>query len=74
MTTTTDKVAVARLGYVGLPLAVAFGGRIDTIGFERNVDPTREVSNAELKAASSLEWISLFVQRGTGGVCGRRGR
>ena len=64
MKTTTNKVAVVGLGYVGLPLAVAFGGKIDTIGFDineervssiqRGVDPTREMSNAELKAASGL--------------------
>lgn len=63
MTTTTDKVAAVGLGNMGLPLAVAFGGRIETIGFDINekrvasiqcsVDLTREVSNAELKAASS---------------------
>jgi UDP-N-acetyl-D-galactosamine dehydrogenase len=64
MTTTTDKVAVVGLGYVGLPLAVASGGKIDTIGFDinekrvasiqRSVDPTREMINAELKAAPSF--------------------
>lgn len=64
MKTTTNKVAVVGLGYVGLPLAVAFGTKIDTIGFDvneekvasivRGVDPTREMSNAELKAASAL--------------------
>jgi UDP-N-acetyl-D-glucosamine/UDP-N-acetyl-D-galactosamine dehydrogenase len=64
MKTTTNKVAVVGLGYVGLPLAVAFGGKIDVIGFDvnekkvanilRGVDPTREMSNAELKTASGL--------------------
>jgi len=57
-------VAVVGLGYVGLPLAVEFGRRYPTIGFDlsekkiaayRNfVDPTGEVSPAELKAASKL--------------------
>ncbi|MBC8008046.1 MAG: hypothetical protein H7X76_08385 [Prolixibacteraceae bacterium] len=64
MKTATNKVAVVGLGYVELPLAVAFGGKIDTIGFDineervsgiqRGVDPTREMSNADLKAASGL--------------------
>src|SRR5256885_7050686 len=64
MKTTTVKVAVVGLGYVGLPLAVAFGGKTDTIGFDvnekkvasilRGVDPTRELSTAELRAASAL--------------------
>ena len=61
---TTNKVAVVGLGYVGLPLAVAFGRKIDTIGFDvnekkvasilRGVDPTMELTSAELKAASRL--------------------
>ena len=57
-------VAVVGLGYVGLPLAVEFGKRYPTIGFDlserkvdayrRFVDPTGELSEAELKAASRL--------------------
>jgi UDP-N-acetyl-D-galactosamine dehydrogenase len=58
-------VAVVGLGYVGLPLAVAFGRHYRTIGFDlstakieayRNgVDPTGEVSAEELRAARHLE-------------------
>ena len=58
-------LAVVGLGYVGLPLAVEFGKRRRTIGFDlseekvgayrRHVDPTGEVSEEELKAASRLE-------------------
>src|SRR2546423_7180149 len=58
------KVAVVGLGYVGLPLAVEFGKKFSTIGFDlsaekvdayrRNVDPTGEVSTDELRAASKL--------------------
>ena len=57
-------VAVVGLGYVGLPLAVEFGKKYATVGFDlsekkiaayRNfLDPTGEVSEAELKAASRL--------------------
>ncbi len=57
-------VAVVGLGYVGLPLAVEFGKKYATVGFDlsekkiaayRNfLDPTGEVSQAELKAASRL--------------------
>jgi UDP-N-acetyl-D-glucosamine/UDP-N-acetyl-D-galactosamine dehydrogenase len=57
-------VAVVGLGYVGLPLAVEFGKKYATVGFDlsekkiaayRNfLDPTGEVSQAELKAASQL--------------------
>ena len=57
-------VAVVGLGYVGLPLAVEFGKRFPTIGFdlsERKVeayrrfqDPTGEMSESELRAAVQL--------------------
>ena len=53
-------IAVLGLGYVGLPLAVAFGKKYPTIGFDlsldkvdaycRYVDPTGEVSPDELRA------------------------
>jgi UDP-N-acetyl-D-galactosamine dehydrogenase len=58
-------VAVVGLGYVGLPLAVEFGKRQRTIGYDlsaskvanyrQHVDPTGEVSSADLKAAVHLE-------------------
>ena len=58
-------IAVVGLGYVGLPLAVEFGKQSRTIGFDlsaekiahykQHVDPTGEVSTADLKAATFLE-------------------
>jgi UDP-N-acetyl-D-glucosamine/UDP-N-acetyl-D-galactosamine dehydrogenase len=61
----TAVVGVVGLGYVGLPLAVEFGKKVRTIGFDlsqakidayrRHVDPTGEVSSEDLKAASRLE-------------------
>lgn len=58
-------VAVVGLGYVGLPLAVEFGKKFRTIGFDlseekiisyrRCVDPTNEIPEEELKAATQLE-------------------
>jgi UDP-N-acetyl-D-galactosamine dehydrogenase len=58
-------IAVVGLGYVGLPLAVEFGKKFRTIGFDLSVekiasykqfvDPTGEVSTADLKAATLLE-------------------
>jgi len=57
-------VAVVGLGYVGLPLAVEFGKKHRTIGFDlsrekvasynRHVDPTGEVTTEELRAATLL--------------------
>ena len=58
-------VAVVGLGYVGLPLAVEFGKKVRTIGFDLSaakienykqfIDPTGEVSTEQLKSASQLE-------------------
>ena len=57
-------IAVIGLGYVGLPLAVEFGKRYETLGFDlsedkvasylRHVDPTGEVSTEDLRAATRL--------------------
>ena len=58
-------VAVVGLGYVGLPLAVEFGRKFRTVGFDlseakveayrRGEDPTGEVSREALAAAKRLE-------------------
>ena len=58
-------VAVVGLGYVGLPVAVAFGRQRPTIGYDLSkkrienlrhmVDPTGEVSTAELMEAKHLK-------------------
>ena len=57
-------IAVIGLGYVGLPLAVEFGKKYRTIGFDlsrekveaygRHVDPTGEVSSTDFKAAKTF--------------------
>jgi UDP-N-acetyl-D-galactosamine dehydrogenase len=59
-----DIVAVVGLGYVGMPLAVEFGKKRTTIGFDlssskiesykKYIDPTGELSSEELKAAAQL--------------------
>ncbi|MGO1463570.1 MAG: Vi polysaccharide biosynthesis UDP-N-acetylglucosamine C-6 dehydrogenase TviB [Marinobacter sp.] len=60
------KIAVVGLGYVGLPLAVAFGEKREVVGFDINAtriaelksgeDVTREVSPQELAAAGQLSF------------------
>lgn len=60
------RVAVIGLGYVGLPLAVEFGKRRETIGFDvsderiaelkAGQDRTREVDPDDLQAARLLEY------------------
>jgi len=57
-------VAVVGLGYVGLPLAVEFGKKMTTIGYDLSVekiehyrrycDPTGEVSTDDLRSATRL--------------------
>ncbi len=57
-------IAVVGLGYVGLPLAVEFGKKHPTIGFDlsaakvdayrKGIDPTGEVAPEELRAATML--------------------
>ena len=52
------KLAVVGLGYVGMPLAVAFAKKVDVVGFDLNqkkidlyrlgIDPTNEVGNNAL--------------------------
>jgi len=61
-------VAVVGLGYVGLPLALAFGRRLPCIGYDRNpdrvrscrdgVDPNREARPEEFAAAAQLDFTT----------------
>lgn len=54
-----EKVSVVGLGYVGMPIAVAFAKKVDVIGFDLNekkielykagIDPTNEVGDDEIK-------------------------
>ncbi len=63
---TQVKIAIIGLGYVGLPLAVEFGKKYQTLGFDinrariaelqRGEDHTLEVSPAELSEAHHLQY------------------
>ena len=63
-----DKIAIIGLGYVGLPLAVAFGKNKKVIGYDINqdrvdelkkgVDSTLETSEVELKEATYLSYTT----------------
>jgi len=54
-----EKLALVGLGYVGMPIAVAFAKKINVIGFDLNkakidlykqgIDPTKEVGNDAIK-------------------------
>ena len=70
MTISKDTiVAVIGLGYVGLPLAVEFGQKYKTIGFDlsetkiasyqKHCDPTGEVGTADLRAAMRPDGLEV---------------
>ena len=54
-----EKISLVGLGYVGMPIAVAFAKKVDVIGFDLNkkkielyksgIDPTNEVGDDEIK-------------------------
>ncbi|MCC5919860.1 MAG: nucleotide sugar dehydrogenase [Cyclobacteriaceae bacterium] len=68
---TEKKIAIIGLGYVGLPLAVEFGKKIETIGFdinekrveelEKGIDRTLETTQEELKEAIHLQFTSSLA-------------
>src|SRR4029077_21198058 len=68
MTTDSTTIAVVGLGYVGLPVAVEFGKKYSTIGFDlsefkiaayrKGFDPTGEVPPEALRAANRLRFTT----------------
>lgn len=62
-----EKLSLVGLGYVGMPIAVAFSKKLEVVGFDLNkkkielyqngIDPTREVGN-EAIAACSVDFTS----------------
>ena len=62
------KLAVIGLGYVGLPLAVEFGKKFPTIGYDVNdsrinelkfgKDSTLEITNEEISCAKQLKFTT----------------
>lgn len=68
MTSAKPKISVLGMGYVGLPLAVAFGALFHTIGFDINArrirelkdgfDSTSESTKSEIQEAKNLTFTS----------------
>ncbi len=64
----STKIAIIGLGYVGLPLAVEFGKKYDTVGFDisrkridelkQGIDLTLETGAEDLKAAKRLMYTT----------------
>ena len=53
MKISNNKIAIIGLGYVGLPLAVAFGSKFKTLGFDISVTRVSELSNGIDKTLES---------------------
>lgn len=57
-----EKISLVGLGYVGMPIAVAFAKKVDVVGFDlnakkielykRGIDPTNEVGDDAIKATT----------------------
>lgn len=57
-----EKISVVGLGYVGMPIAVAFANKVDVIGFDiskekielynKGIDPTKEVGDNVIREAA----------------------
>ena len=62
-----EKLALVGLGYVGMPIAVAFAKKINVIGFDFNeakiekykqgIDPTNEVGNEAVKESADRKSV-----------------
>lgn len=62
-----EKISLIGLGYVGMPIAVAFAKKVDVLGFDINqekidlyksgIDPTREVGN-EVISKTTVDFTS----------------
>lgn len=60
----TRTIAIIGLGYVGLPLAVAFGKRFETIGFDQSTSysgATGVICIPIFEKHSGLEWNWEFA-------------
>nr|WP_272442449.1 hypothetical protein [Pasteurella multocida] len=67
------KIGIIGLGYVGLPIAVEFGKKVPTVGFDINEkrikslasgkDYILEVPEEELQHASKLRYTNQRVRR-----------
>ena len=67
-----EKLALVGLGYVGMPIAVAFSKKVKVVGFDLNakkielykngIDPTNEVGNEAVKNCS-VEYDGFAIQQ-----------
>lgn len=69
---TRTRIGIIGLGYVGLPLAVEFGKKIHTLGYDinstriaelgKNLDKTQEVSASDIASSTHLTFTNSIEQ------------
>ena len=74
MSLANEKIAVIGLGYVGLPVAIAFGRKLATVGFDirtkridqlkKGHDETLEVIDTAVVSAASLRIETKMIPSG----------
>ena len=62
-----NKISIIGLGYVGLPLAVEFGKKFETLGFDissrriseliKKIDTSGELSGSDIRKAKKLKFL-----------------
>lgn len=62
-----EKISLVGLGYVGMPIAVAFARKVDVIGYDLNakkietykagIDPTNEVGDEVIKETTDRKSV-----------------
>ena len=67
-----SKIAIIGLGYVGLPLAIEFGKKFITIGYDidnhriydqkKNIDKTKETKKIDFFRSKKLKFTNKFVE------------
>ena len=75
-----EKIALVGLGYVGMPIAVAFAKKAQVIGFDLNaskidlyksgIDPTNEVGDDVIKntTVDFNGWFVIYYKKYRGGI------
>ncbi len=69
-----EKISIVGLGYVGMPLAVAFARKADVIGFDisrekielyqKGIDPTKEVGDDAIKETTvEFTWYETSLRK-----------
>lgn len=66
----SHKIGIVGLGYVGLPLAIEFGKKYETIGYDHDkkridelkkfIDRTKEISLKDIKSSKKIKFSSSF--------------